>query len=293
MRIILPILILSAVATAAAYAEPKKARPKKSAHALSAIQQWTLDDCKLWLVTLTPAAGLSASSTLDESDNCMAYFGEMKNGKPDGRGVYKVFPVDSATSPPWSYEGEFKDGKFHGQGALWRRGGQGYVGAFAAGEKHGQGKQDDGYYTYEGGFSHGKWTGMGVRITWSNRAAKIESERYEGDMVDGKPHGIGVWQENSADKLLYRYEGAWQNGLHHGKGIEFNGRWNKYAEGMFVKGALQGEGYRIAWGTGAPQRYMLLSGEWDGTKLVNARSLSWTPTEPQFSTYVPRVDGKR
>jgi hypothetical protein len=276
------------VGLSVAAAQPKKSRVAKPA--ASSANAALLEPCRLWLVTRTPAPGFSGSAAaVDFNSDCAAYFGETQNGLPHGRGSWRVFGNGKRDS----YEGQFQNGKFHGQGKLWERGGQGYSGEFAAGEKHGRGKEDHQYYTYEGEFTHGKWSGRGLRITWSDRAKGIERERYEGEFVDGEPHGHGVYTEKSADKLLYRYEGGWKNGKHDGKGIEFDGRWYKYAEGTYVNGTLKGEGYRVFWGTGATRRYQLQSGVWDGSKLVEERPLSWRPTEPQYSTYVPRFDSKQ
>ena len=54
------------------------------------------------------------------------YFGQWKDGKINGRGTY--------TSPfRWKYVGQFKDGKFHGQGIYTYPDGESYVGEFKNG----------------------------------------------------------------------------------------------------------------------------------------------------------------
>jgi hypothetical protein len=60
------------------------------------------------------------------------------------------------------YVGEFKDGKYHGQGTLMWADGEKYVGEYKDGKYHGQG------------------TG-----TWADREIK-----YSGEWKDGKKHGV-------------------------------------------------------------------------------------------------------
>ena len=74
------------------------------------------------------------------------YFGEIKNGKPNGRGTLS-YPNG------YKYEGEWKDGEYNGQGTLTWSDGENYVGEFKYGEEHGQGT-----YTSTDGFKYvGVW----------------------------------------------------------------------------------------------------------------------------------------
>ena len=79
------------------------------------------------------------------------YVGEIKNGKPNGRGV-----STSTFYPGKKMEGEWKDGELHGQGTETVPYGGKYVGEYKNGRFHGQG-------TY----------------TWSN------GEKYVGEWKDG------------------------------------------------------------------------------------------------------------
>ena len=60
------------------------------------------------------------------------YYGEIKNGKPEGIG-------DLTASDGEKYVGEWKDGKKHGQGTFYYTDGGVYVGEFKDGERNGQG----------------------------------------------------------------------------------------------------------------------------------------------------------
>ena len=79
------------------------------------------------------------------------YKGEIKNGKPNGQGIY-TYPDGR------KYIGQWKDGKLNGRGTyIWYNGNK-YVGEFKDGKKHGQGT-----YTSSNG------------------------EKYEGEWKDEKP----------------------------------------------------------------------------------------------------------
>jgi hypothetical protein len=61
--------------------------------------------------------------------------------------------------------------------------------------------------------------------------------KYEGDFVNGKPHGRGIFYLANGDK----YEGDWINSEKQGRGIYYYADGDKY-EGDFVKGKFTGRG---------------------------------------------------
>mmetsp|Transcript_2777 Transcript_2777/g.6631 ORF Transcript_2777/g.6631 Transcript_2777/m.6631 type:complete len:145 (-) Transcript_2777:111-545(-) len=85
------------------------------------------------------------------------YTGELK-GKfvKHGKGVLSY--TDGAV-----YDGEFKDGVFHGMGTFtWAATGESYTGWWEDGQMHGKGRFDYASGgTYVGGFSRGKMHGFG------------------------------------------------------------------------------------------------------------------------------------
>ena len=103
------------------------------------------------------------------------YVGEIKNGKPNGRGV-----STSTFYPGKKMEGEWKDGELHGQGTETVPYGGKYVGEYKNGRFHGQGT-----YTwsngdkYVGEFKDGKQNGQGT-YTWS------DGKKYVGEWLDGE-----------------------------------------------------------------------------------------------------------
>ena len=87
------------------------------------------------------------------------YFGQWKDGKINGRGTY--------TSPfRWKYVGQFKDGKFHGQGIYTYTDGERYVGEFKNGIQDGQRtlSYPDGR-KYVGEFKNGIQNGQGLTLS--------------------------------------------------------------------------------------------------------------------------------
>ena len=102
------------------------------------------------------------------------YEGEFKDGKNHGQGTFTSFWV--------IYEGEFKDGKIH-QGTETFLNGEKYVGEFKDGKRHGQGTHT---------FGKGKW----------------EGDKYEGEWKDGYRHGQGTYTSSNGDK----YVGEWKDG---------------------------------------------------------------------------------
>ena len=82
--------------------------------------------------------------------------------------------------------------------------------------------------TYDGPFSAGKRTGVGVAI-WSN------GDQYAGDFLDGKLTGKGIYIRSSGS----RYEGLLIEGQRNGKGIFTTPEGDRY-EGEFFNEKLQG-----------------------------------------------------
>ena len=108
----------------------------------------------------------------------------------------------------YEYNGEFKEGKFNGQGTWTWANGDMYVGEFKNGTYHGQGT-----YThpngdkYVGEHKDGKQNGQGT-FTSAN------GDKYVGKWKDGKMHGQGTYTWVNGDKHV----GEWKDGKMHGQG---------------------------------------------------------------------------
>ncbi len=107
------------------------------------------------------------------------YEGEVKNGKPNGKGV---FYSNSGTV----YEGECVNGKKHGQGTMFWPSGD----------------------VYSGGWKNDLKCGFGT-YDWPC------GEKYVGEWNDDKFHGYGTYYYESGN----RYEGEWKNDLWCGCGV--------------------------------------------------------------------------
>jgi len=109
-----------------------------------------------------------------------AYIGEWKNGKWNGQGT---FTYDDGVK----YVGEFKDYYFHGQGSFTNpNDGSYYIGQWKYGEFHGEGTfKTSGGRKYVGSFRDGELSGQGT-LTYSN------GDKYVGGFKDSVKHGTGT-----------------------------------------------------------------------------------------------------
>lgn len=148
------------------------------------------------------------------------YVGDIKNGKPHGRGEWIGLDGDV-------YEGEWSDGVKQGLGTHIWSDGRKYHGSWENDNRHGEGK-----WTHPNGGSYdGEWEndilhGYGTRV-WPN------GDKYVGEYKYNKRDGYGVFIYGNGDK----YEGEWKDHLYHGQGIKTctDGR---VQEGDWVEGNL-------------------------------------------------------
>jgi len=155
------------------------------------------------------------------------YEGEIKDGKPEGRGSYK--------SPDgFSYEGIWKAGIREGMGILIWPDGTKYTGEFRDGKRHGRGKQ-----------------------------VFPEGHVYVGDFEMGLRHGLGDFTYGSGSSKGDRYIGDYFKGRRHGQGTYLFADGRKYV-GQFEKGRQSGEG-RFYWKNGVTFEGEFLNGKpWQG-----------------------------
>ena len=140
------------------------------------------------------------------------------------------------------YEGEWRDGKYHGQGVLTLADGRRYEGEYRDGKKNGQGvfTWPDGR-RYEGAWRDSKRHGLGAQ-TWPNGV------RYEGEWRDGKFHGQGVLTKPARVRVVEGehtgdwsyYKGAFNEGRRWGGEYYYPKRWPMKEIGMPVDGQLNG-----------------------------------------------------
>src|SRR6056300_1347735 len=104
------------------------------------------------------AKSLIAEDTIINFEDGSSYKGGVVDGVMEGRGVF--LSSERTNNTILKYEGDFKDGKFHGTGTLEFNNGDLYNGGFALGLMHGKGtlKYQNGSI-YEGLFLNGKKDG--------------------------------------------------------------------------------------------------------------------------------------
>mmetsp|Transcript_24400 Transcript_24400/g.75326 ORF Transcript_24400/g.75326 Transcript_24400/m.75326 type:complete len:297 (+) Transcript_24400:48-938(+) len=101
------------------------------------------------------------------------------------------------------YEGEWREGKPHGKGSLWKKTPQAlrkqYAGDWVCGKRTGQGVSlSASGARYEGQFLENRRDGKG-------RATTLKGESYEGSWKRDKRHGLGAFRAPNGDA----YEGQW------------------------------------------------------------------------------------
>ena len=154
----------------------------------------------------------------------------------------------------YTYVGEFKDGKAHGQGTLKYPNGGEYIGGYKNGKRHGLGtfnmangdiyvgefkdskRNGKGTYTYANGdiyvgeYSNNKKNGQGTH-TFIDGVTK-----YIGEFKDGKSHGYGEYMYENGDT----YVGDFKNDYRHGQGTytfkNFKRKIGEWKKDKFVKG---------------------------------------------------------
>jgi len=180
------------------------------------------------LMCFTPAVLIAQGSEgRCVSGNCTDGFGKYEYSTPAGM----------------VYEGNFSNGKRHGEGTIKNADGSGYTGDF------------------KDGFMHGK----GV-FTFAN------GDRYAGEMANDRIQGIGTATFQSGEKLT----GTWaDNWIVNGSGTVYDGQ-NIY-RGQVVNGKYEGEGiYTYATGkkfTGTFRDGLPLTGK--GYIYFNADSIAY------------------
>ena len=136
---------------------------------------------------------------LSSKDNKFSYEGDWFNDKFEGFGT--LFNLKE------KYNGDFKEGKYHGEGNLYKKNGDQYIGEF-----------------FKGFFKKGK-------INFNN------GNSYEGNLVDGLMDGRAIYKYKNGDI----FNGSFIKGQKNFGEMTFNEGKNKY-EGYFENDKFCGEG---------------------------------------------------
>ena len=161
------------------------------------------------------------------------------------------------------YEGDIRNGEFHGQGKFTWANGDIFEGTYQNGQREGFGRYKFGNGDiFEGNFHKNVKHGKGKYIAKNgdicdgefkqgvvDGIAKVvyhSGNSYEGQFVDGKRNGVGVFKYAVGDMLSY--EGSFENDLPHGHGKCTYKNGDIY-EGEFSEDKLHGKGKYI-WANG-------------------------------------------
>jgi hypothetical protein len=134
--------------------------------------------------------------TLSNGDT---YEGQFKGGKYHGQGTYN-------SNCGTVYVGEFAHGNFNGHGKKTRPDGVVYEGQFKDDRFHGQGTFTASNVVYAGEFRNGDFNGQGKK---TYRDGSV----FEGQFKDDKYHGHGSYRDEEGNT----YVGQWQAGKMHGR----------------------------------------------------------------------------
>lgn len=207
--------------------------------------------------------GCSIWNPSPRPNETVTWSGGCKNGKAHGRGELKWFSDGTLTQHyktvpnsdgkagtghvdlveydkdgrfEFSFVGQWKNGRNHGQGTETWANGDKYVGQYSNGNRTGQGTYTWGPGTkwaggkYVGQWKNGKQHGQGS-YTWA------DGGKYLGQWKIGKKHGHGTktWANGS------KYVGQFRDDQIHGQGTTNYPNGNKYV-GQFGDGKLHGQG---------------------------------------------------
>jgi hypothetical protein len=182
----------------------------------------------------------SSSSTREEEKEFIQFIKETLSMEPRTSGevdkelLKNVLPNGKGELSYVDGEGEFRDGKFHGQGICSSPNGTVYKGQFKDGKCHGDGTfTDPNKIVYVGEFQNGKFHGKG-KLTYPNQ------DTYEGEFRENLFHGEGIYCFSNGKT----YTGQFQNGKCHGHGTLRSPTELIYV-GEFQNGKFHGKGKLI------------------------------------------------
>ncbi|KAF4684623.1 hypothetical protein FOZ60_007641 [Perkinsus olseni] len=156
-------------------------------------------------------------------DGAYTYEGQWRMGRRHGEGTLTQWTTDGAGQRKVAavYEGQWKDGFIHERGKM-RTANTVYEGEWHMGVIQGEGQMqwefDGGREVYKGQWEAGLQHGKGVHIWWLGGESVADRpnmmNRYDGQWREGKRHGSGTFY--FADGSMYT--GEWENNKKHGNG---------------------------------------------------------------------------
>lgn len=145
-----------------------------------------------------------------QAPNGEEYNGEWEDGIREGKGKAKLPRFQNSVFVGFVvYEGQFKDGNWHGEGTVLYPDGAKYTGPFKEGAYHGHGIAEyaDGS-VYDGEWESNVKCGSGL-------LQYPDGQRYEGEWKDDLQDGKGTYTQ--ARGVVY--QGRYKQGVKHGCGL--------------------------------------------------------------------------
>ena len=147
--------------------------------------------------------------------------------------IFSIFLLSiyiTGCSTPASYEGEYRNGKYHGKGSIVYGNGDQYEGNFQYGQRHGYGT-----YFYENGAKlAGTFINGSPSYGSETFTGKWKDDLYVGNFKKWKRDGEGTYTWGTGTK----YVGLWKNGKRNGLGI-LTYTSGKVKEGVWEDGKYQ------------------------------------------------------
>jgi len=147
--------------------EPIQAKPSASMQSTS--NRVMTPDALVLAIQMISASNMASAADLQKGltlPDRSTYTGEIKNGQPQGRGIFQYDPSNKEQRQ--RYEGEFLNGLPHGEGTMSWLNGDKYSGGWKNGQRHGRGNHTyaDGR-NYQGAYEDDTQQGQGV-LKWPN-----------------------------------------------------------------------------------------------------------------------------
>lgn len=171
----------------------------------------------------------------------MNYWGDFKNGKPDGQGIMEIYSGKDKVV----YWGSFREGKRHGRGGMALKEEKVYMEGYFEDDLISGGlvvidihkdlaDQYNNIQWFEGEFKNGLPNGHGA-MSFFKRSGKTVAPgvTYRGDFKDGIRHGLGCIQNSQGNLVLKCH---WDNDQANGKADAYH-----LASGMLYVGHLKGD----------------------------------------------------
>ena len=164
---------------------------------------------------------------------CFSYDGDWQEGRKHGQGSFTVAGL-------YTYNGDFADDEMTGTGTKTWLSGAVYKGQFFQGEMHGRGiyKGVDGSH-YDGEFRGNLRSGQGTLLSPGG-------DRFTGTWANNKLNGHAAYTSKSG----VSYDGEWADGCYSGRGELRLANGDKYV-GEFAKGRRCGRGRLLVVASGA------------------------------------------